>query len=180
MYSFKQKWFNRKVRNSSVAAAVAALCGAGVAYGMDQPGAGQGPEAAGWHRCGGHEQHGRFGRHGFGAGQHTEGKLAFLKTELKITPQQEPAWEAFSQAMRDVDTQRGKMHETMRAMHDDGDKGSLVDRLDRRVTMMDTGLAQIKSLSTAVKKLYKELSPEQQKVADNLFPFAGRGRHHRG
>ena len=33
--------------------------------------------------------------------KHIEGRLAFLKTELKITDAQLPLWNAFAQAMRD-------------------------------------------------------------------------------
>ena len=33
--------------------------------------------------------------------EHIEGRLAFLKTELKITDAQLPLWNAFAQAMRD-------------------------------------------------------------------------------
>ena len=32
---------------------------------------------------------------------HIDGRLAFLKTELKITDAQLPLWNAFAQAMRD-------------------------------------------------------------------------------
>ena len=33
--------------------------------------------------------------------KHIEGRIAFLKTELKITDAQLPLWNAFAQAMRD-------------------------------------------------------------------------------
>ena len=40
---------------------------------------------------------------------HAEGTLAFLKTELKITPVQAQAWEAFGGTYRDIAASHGPM-----------------------------------------------------------------------
>src|SRR5215469_11001572 len=46
--------------------------------------------------------------------EHIEGRLAFLKTELKITDAQLPLWNAFAQAMRDdAGTMRAMPHPMM-------------------------------------------------------------------
>jgi len=45
--------------------------------------------------------------------EHIEGRLAFLKTELKITDAQLPLWNAFAQAMRDIATAMQAVPHTM-------------------------------------------------------------------
>jgi hypothetical protein len=59
--------------------------------------------------------------------EHIEGRLAFLKTELKITDAQLPLWNAFAQAMRDNATAMRAMPHTMTGI----DKGPDVSRQTR-------------------------------------------------
>ena len=44
-----------------------------------------------------------------GMSEHVEGRLAFLKTELKITDAQLPLWNSFAQAVRDNAKAMGSM-----------------------------------------------------------------------
>jgi hypothetical protein len=48
--------------------------------------------------------------------KHIEGRLAFLKTELKITDAQLPLWNAFAQALRDNATAMQTMPHAMMGM----------------------------------------------------------------
>lgn len=60
-----------------------------------------------------------------GMGDHIEGRLAFLKTELRITDAQLPQWNAFADALRAHATQmRGMMHQ-MTSMMPSGASPSL-------------------------------------------------------
>ena len=49
--------------------------------------------------------------------KHIEGRLAFLKTELKITDAQLPLWNVFAQAMRDNAMAMAAMPHAMTGMN---------------------------------------------------------------
>jgi hypothetical protein len=50
---------------------------------------------------------------GMQPGQHIEGRLAFLKTELKITDAQAPQWNAYADALRANAKRKGEMMHAM-------------------------------------------------------------------
>lgn len=150
-----------------VASLATALGGLGLVY-AHPFGNGDGPGFGGRHQCGG-AAHGRFGR----MGRHLDGMLAFVKTELKITAEQEPAWQEFSTAVRELAGERTGYRAGMRGhAGDDGNDVPLVDRIDRRLAMMEQGTAHLRRMAAAVKSLYAELTPEQQRLADQLVPMA--------
>jgi hypothetical protein len=97
---------------------------------------------------------------------HIEGRLAFLKTELKITDAQLPLWNAFAQAARE----NAKAMEEMMQGGTMGmsQSGTLPDRLALREKMMAGHLEALRKLKTAVDPLYAALSDEQKKTADTL------------
>lgn len=162
------KLYRRKYAYPLAAASLtAALAGAGLVY-AHPFGDGEGPGFGGPQSCGsGH--HGRFGRHGPGMfGQHVDGMLAFVKAELKITADQEPAWQAFSSSMRELAQQRAGMRKHARGS---GRDLPLNERIDRRLAMMEQGTAQLRQMAEAVKSLYADLTPEQQQLADRLVPM---------
>jgi hypothetical protein len=121
-----------------------------------------------------------MGRGGMGGGmhnmmtlmQHPEGQIAFLKTELKITPAQETAWSTFADALRAYATQMNGNHDTMAQQRRDEAK-PLPETLSFRIQMMEMHLASLKGYQEAVAKLYGTLSDEQKKTADDLL---GMGR----
>jgi hypothetical protein len=87
---------------------------------------------------------------------HVEGRLAFLKTELKITDAQLPLWNTFAQAVRDnakamQDTMHGGMMGTSQSP-------SLPDKLAMREKAMTAHLEALRKLKTAVDPLYAALS----------------------
>ena len=99
--------------------------------------------------------------------QHVEGKLAFLKTELKITDAQLPLWNDFAQAVRDnAKTMGSMMQGGMMGMKP---SGALPDKLAMREKMMTAHLEGLRKLRTAVDPLYAALSDEQKKAADQLM-----------
>ena len=102
-----------------------------------------------------------------GMAGHVEGRLAFLKTELKITDAQLPLWNAFAQTAREnAKEMEGMMQGGMMGM---SQSETLPDRLALREKMMAAHLEALRKLKTAVNPLYAALSDEQKKTADELL-----------
>ena len=98
--------------------------------------------------------------------EHVEGRLAFLKTELKITNAQLPVWNNFAQAVRDNAKAMGSM---MRTMMGTNPPLPLPEKLAMREKMMSTHLEALRKLKTAVDPLYAALTDAQKKAADQLM-----------
>jgi hypothetical protein len=98
--------------------------------------------------------------------QHVEGRIAFLKTELKITDAQLPLWNAFAQAMRDKATAMQSMQGAMMGM---GQTGPLPDRLAGSEKMLTARLDAVRKLKAAADPLYVALSADQKKTADEIM-----------
>ena len=99
---------------------------------------------------------------------HVEGRLAFIKTELKITDAQLAVWNKFADAVRD---NAKAMEQAMQTgMTGASQSGTLPDRLARREKIMAAHLEALRNLTAAVDPLYAALSPEQKKTADELMP----------
>jgi hypothetical protein len=106
-----------------------------------------------------------------GMGEHVEGRIAFLKTELKITDAQLAQWNTFADALRANAKRMSEMRNTMQSgmMGQDATSLSAPDRLDRMEKMMATMLDAIKATKSALGPLYAALSDEQKKMADQLI-----------
>lgn len=99
--------------------------------------------------------------------RHTEGRIAFLKAELKITDAQLAAWNALADAMRADTAETEQLHQ---AAHDArGKPMTAVDRLDLHERMLQNAAAHIAKIDAAFKPLYASLSAEQKQAADDLF-----------
>ena len=95
---------------------------------------------------------------------HVEGRLAFLKTELKITDAQMPLWNAVADAIRaNVKGGMGMMEGMM------GQGTTLPDRLAAHEKMMTAHLDALRKFKSAVDPLYAALSDDQKKTADELL-----------
>ena len=101
-----------------------------------------------------------------GMAGHVEGRIAFLKVELKITDAQQPLWKAVVDVMRANATSRGGMPNGMAMM---GSAATLPDSLAMREKMMAAHLEQLRRLKAAVEPLYAALTDEQKKTADDLM-----------
>jgi hypothetical protein len=97
---------------------------------------------------------------------HVEGRLAFLKTELKITEPQLPLWNAVADAIRANAKGMGAMSEGMMGSTQ---AGTLPDKLALREKMMTAHLEALRKFKAAVDPLYAALSDEQKKTADELL-----------
>jgi hypothetical protein len=97
---------------------------------------------------------------------HVEGRLAFLKTELKITDAQLPLWNAVSDAIRANAKTMGAMSDGMMGS---AQSATLPEKLALREKMMTGHLEALHRLKAAVDPLYAVLSDEQKKTADELL-----------
>jgi hypothetical protein len=107
-----------------------------------------------------------------------DGRLAFLKTELKITPAQEQAWNDLATVIRDTsETHNRMMRETMKEMHDGSFFAKpLPERLQVQESHMAARLEQVRNVKGAVDKLYTQLDEMQKKAADDIvLPMMGMG-----
>lgn len=107
-----------------------------------------------------------------GMAQHVEGRIAFLKAELKISEAQTPQWNTFAEALRSNATRMSGMPAiTMHGggMGQDGASMSAPDRLDHMEMMMSAMLETVKATKAALAPLYAVLTDEQKKSADQLI-----------
>jgi hypothetical protein len=107
-----------------------------------------------------------------GMAGHVEGRIAFLKAELKITDAQTSAWNAFADALRVNDRRMTEMRNSMMQggmMGQDGAAISAPDRLDRMEKVMAAALDAVKATKSALTPLYAVLTDEQKKTADGLL-----------
>jgi hypothetical protein len=99
-------------------------------------------------------------------GAMVEGRLAYLKGELNITAEQQPAWDAYAAAVT------GRV-ELMQGMHEGMAKtmqsGTATERMDARISGMEAMLESMKAMKPATDGLYSVLKDEQKAVADELI-----------
>jgi hypothetical protein len=95
-----------------------------------------------------------------------EGRLAYIKADLEITPAQQQAWNAFADAVRARQTAMRSAHEDMaKAM----ESGSAPDRMDARIKASQANVDSLKTLKPAMEALYAVLTDLQKKEADKLL-----------
>jgi hypothetical protein len=117
---------------------------------------------------------GMMGRGG-GPGQregYVEGRIAFLKTELKITPDQAKLWDAYADALRASAKTMAGMHAAMTTIMT---ATALPERLDAVESVMTERLDAFKQTKAAALPLYAALSAEQKATADEIMPAMGMG-----
>lgn len=107
--------------------------------------------------------------------QLVDGRVAFLKAELKITPAQETQWQQVATAMHENATALDQVISTARQHSGTMDA---VQRLTLREQFAKVRADNDARLLTAFKPLYASLTPEQQQTA-NALVGAHHGGHHR-
>ena len=90
-----------------------------------------------------------------------EARLAHFKAELKLTPQQEPLWNAFAEKAK---AEAGQGMKMMRERSPE--KMAAPERMNLMVEVMKNRVAALESLSESFKRLYDGLTPEQKAIAD--------------
>ena len=99
------------------------------------------------------------------------GMLAYAEKRLNITEAQRAAWTKFADAAR---ASTKPVQDACATLKDRPAATTLPDRLDRMNTVMTARQAQFSQMLPAVKEMYGQLTPEQQKTADSLMS-RGRG-----
>lgn len=119
--------------------------------------------------------------------ERVEARLAYQKTALKITEAQAPQWNAYANVVRkhaQQADQRIQERRTRQAAAQGAERKRLtaIERLERRQQFMKVALERSTERLAVQKPLYAALSPEQQRIADEVFAARGgkRGGHHRG
>jgi hypothetical protein len=104
-----------------------------------------------------------------------DARMAYLKSELNITPAQESSWKAFAdQRKQQVEAMLG-----LRASAQGSAQATAPERLELRSQMMKKRLEQVEKTAAAFKQLYAVLTPEQKALADQRVGMRGGwGRHY--
>jgi hypothetical protein len=110
--------------------------------------------------------------------ERVEARITKLKSALKITPEQEPQWAAFADTLRKQARAGDDRVKQFRARADKGAKPapvSAIQRLEQRQAFMKEASVRMDELLATARPLYAALSPEQQKIADDLVSRRGPG-----
>lgn len=94
-----------------------------------------------------------------------DGRIAFLRAELRITPAQTAAWTDVENALR----ANAKRVADMQPASGQGATSAL-DRADQQERMLALRLDVLRALKPAYAKLYAVLDDSQKKTADELMP----------
>jgi len=99
---------------------------------------------------------------------HAGERVASLKTELKITEAQTPAWNKFADALI---ASAKSMEDAMDEMHTKMQHGTIVslpERIEHDEKMAATHLANLQAIKGSLDPLYASFSDEQKKFAETL------------
>jgi hypothetical protein len=96
----------------------------------------------------------------------TEQRIEALKTQLGITPEQTPLWNAFAQAMRDNAASTDQLFQRRATSVS---SMSAVDNMHSYAEIARDYANNTERLSTAFDSLYASLSDPQKQAADTLF-----------
>ncbi len=99
--------------------------------------------------------------------EHLEGRLAFIRTELKITDAQTAQWNAFADTVRANARSMTEMHRSM--MSGQAAPKTLPERLAFQRNAMTAHLDALNKTTAALDKLYAALSADQKKAADAII-----------
>ena len=98
---------------------------------------------------------------------HIEGRIAFLKAEIKITEAQASAWDAFADALR---LQAQKIADARKSIGEAKSQPSgLEEQLAKQEVLLSARLEGIRAVKAAYGHLDDTLSAEQRKTAEELL-----------
>jgi hypothetical protein len=100
--------------------------------------------------------------------EYSEGRLAFLKAELKIAEAQTKAWDGFAAALRE---NVAKLNEAYKAPEREAmEKMSPAERLGWFEKAIAARLDAVKRAKAAMEPLYASLTDDQKKMFDRFIP----------
>ena len=106
------------------------------------------------------------------APEHIDGRIAFFKTELRITEAQQKLWDAFAEVLR---ANTRSMADMMTAMpggmppSQSAASQTLPQRVEAHERMLATRLDALRQLKAALEPLYAALDDKQKRTADELL-----------
>lgn len=109
--------------------------------------------------------------------EHIEGRIAFLRTEIKVTGAQQPLWEALADALRagarsTKDMMAGMPSVTMPA---GSAPATPLQRIELHERMLSSRLEGLRQLKAALEPFYAALDDTQKATADKLLVPAPMG-----
>jgi LTXXQ motif family protein len=107
------------------------------------------------------------GMSGMGMIDHVEGRVAFLRAELKITDAQANAWNSFADALRANAQKLAAVRPAM--MPAPGAQQTLTAGLEAQERWLTARLEGLRAIKAAFTPLYGALSDEQKKTATELL-----------
>ncbi len=100
--------------------------------------------------------------------EHLEGRLAYLKAELKLTDQQITAWNNFADAWRAA-AQKANAKCASIDERPDHSKPAVLQKLDKMENHMTDHLDIVRAQKAAIEPLFTALSDEQKKIASDTL-----------
>lgn len=100
--------------------------------------------------------------------EHLDGRLAYLKAELKLTDQQQPAWNSFADAWRAV-AQKAQTICAAPEEAPDHSKPQVLGKLSMMEKHMANHLEIVRAQKAAIEPLFTALSDEQKKIASETM-----------
>jgi len=107
-----------------------------------------------------------------GKGETVEQRITTLHTALKITPSQEPLWNAVAQAMRENAAAMDKI--VSQARTTPPQSMTAVEDLKMYQKFAQAHIDGLKNLIVSFEKLYAAMPDAQKKITDDVFRTSGR------
>jgi protein CpxP len=99
-------------------------------------------------------------------GQEVEQRIKTLHQQLRITPEQETAWNTVAQTMRD----NAKRLDDLQMQHaTDAKTATAPDMIDSYAKTVDTHAEAVHSFRDSFRPLYDSMTADQKKTADGVF-----------
>jgi LTXXQ motif family protein len=101
--------------------------------------------------------------------EHIEGRLAYLKAELKLTDAQTHQWNAFADALRAAGLKVGQYCATLKEQHSKAMQSGILSQLGMMERTMTAHLEEVRTVKAAAEPLFGVLSDEQKKTAEQTM-----------
>jgi hypothetical protein len=147
---------------------------------------GMGASGGGQEHGGGHGAHGQsegksaaapmmMGQMMCRTGEHVEGRLAYLKAELKLSDAQSSQWNAFADAVRASGRNVAEHCASLKEQHAQDEKDGqakphgVLGQLGRMERNMTVHLESVRTVRSAAEPLFTVLTEEQKKIAEDTM-----------
>jgi hypothetical protein len=146
--------------------------GGGMMGGHDMKGSGMQMGGAGGHDMMGSGMGAMMRKMTCGFAEHLDGRLAYLKAELKLTDAQQGAWNTFADAYRAAAQQAQQKCAAREAAASSGDHAThhgVIEHLTMMEHHMSDHLDIVRSLKSAIEPFMATLNDEQKKTAEQAL-----------